>query len=68
MSDGDKYKSRNKKNKGGGGLATKSCPTLAIPWTIACQAPLSMGFRKQAYWSGLTFPSPRIKGIFSEQN
>jgi len=28
------------------------------PWTIACQAPLSMGFSRQDYWSGLPFPSP----------
>ena len=28
------------------------------PWTVACQAPLSMGFPKQEYWSGLPFPSP----------
>ena len=27
-----------------GGLVTKSCPTLVIPWTVACQAPLSMEF------------------------
>ena len=27
-----------------GGLVAKSCPTLATPWTVACQAPLSMGF------------------------
>ena len=32
--------------------------TLATPWTIACQAPLSMGFSRQEYWSGLPFPSP----------
>ena len=38
---------------------TKSCPTLATPWTVACQAPLSMGFSRQEYWSGLPFPSPR---------
>ena len=31
---------------------------FAISWTIACQAPLSMGFPRQAYWSGLLFPSP----------
>ena len=43
---------------GGGGLVAKSCPTLAIPWTVACQAPLSMGFSRQEYWSGLPFPSP----------
>ena len=28
------------------------------PWTIACQAPLSMGFSRQEYWSGLPRPSP----------
>ena len=28
------------------------------PWTIALQAPLSMGFSRQAYWSALPFPSP----------
>ena len=27
------------------------------PWTVAHQAPLSMGFSKQEYWSGLPFPS-----------
>ena len=42
---------------GGGGLVTKSCPTLGIPWTVACQAALSMGFSRQEYWSGLPFPS-----------
>ena len=39
-------------------LVTKLCPTLMTPWTIACQAPLSMGFSRQEYWSGLPFPSP----------
>ena len=42
----------------GGGSIAKSCPTLATPWTIACQAPLSMGFSRQEYWSGLPSPSP----------
>ena len=42
----------------GGGLVAKSRPTLATPWTIACQAPLSIGFSRQEYWSGLPFPSP----------
>ena len=28
------------------------------PWTVAHQAPLSMGFPKQEYWSSLPFPSP----------
>ena len=27
-------------------------------WTVACQAPLSMGFSRQEYWRGLPFPSP----------
>ena len=31
---------------------------FATPWTIAHQAPLSMGFSRQEYWSGLPFPSP----------
>ena len=35
----------------------RHCPTLANPWTIACQAPLSMGFSRQEYWSGLPFLS-----------
>ena len=30
----------------------------AISWTVACQAPLSMEFPGQEYWSGLLFPSP----------
>ena len=29
------------------------------PWTVACQAPLSIGFFRQEYWSGLPFPSPK---------
>jgi len=30
----------------------QSCPTLAIPWTAAYQAPPSMGFSRQKYWRG----------------
>ena len=37
---------------------------FATPWTVACQAPLSMGFSRQEYWSGLPFPS---QGIFPTQ-
>ena len=33
-------------------------PNFATPWTAAHQAPLSMGFSRQEYWSGLPFPSP----------
>ena len=39
----------------GGGLVAKLCPTPATPWTVACQAPPSMGFSRQEYWSGLPF-------------
>ena len=42
----------------GGGLVPKLCPTLATPWTVARQAPLSMGFSRQEEWSGLPFSSP----------
>ena len=36
-----------------------SCVRLyGTPWTEAYQAPLSMGFSRQEYWSGLPFPSP----------
>ena len=31
---------------------------FATPWTVACQAPLSMGFSRQEYWSGLPCPPP----------
>ena len=41
-----------------GGLVAKLCLTLATPWTVACQVPLSMGFSRQEYWSGLPFISP----------
>ena len=42
----------------GGGLVAKLCLTLMTPWTVTCQAPLSLGFSRQEYWSGLPFPSP----------
>ena len=45
-------------------LVTQSCPILVTPWTVACQAPLSMGFSRQEYWSGLPFSSP---GLFPTQ-
>ena len=32
--------------------------SLVTPWTVAHQAPPSMGFPRQEYWSGLPFPSP----------
>ena len=36
----------------------QSCPTLCDPWTAAHQAPLSTGFSRQEYWSGVSFHSP----------
>ena len=31
---------------------------FATPWTVACQAPLSIGFSRQGYWSGWPHPPP----------
>ena len=40
-------------------LVNKSYPTLLwSPWTVAYQAPLSMGFPRPEYWNGLPFPPP----------
>ena len=36
----------------------KSCLTLGPPWSMACQASLSMDFSSQGYWCGLQFPPP----------
>ena len=38
-------------------LVTQSCLTFATPWTVARQAPLSIEFSRQEYWSGLPFSS-----------
>ena len=53
-----RFASENLSLPGGGGLVTWSCPALLTPWTVACQAPRSMGISRQEYWSGLPFPSP----------
>ena len=48
----------------------QSCPTLCDLWTVACKAPLSMGFSRQEYWSGLPcpppgdLPNPGIESVF----
>ena len=47
-------------SNGGGGLVTKFC--LAVPWTVACQAPLSMRFSRKEYWSGLPFLNDKVGG------
>ena len=44
---------------GAGMVSYFSCVQLCVTlWTVTCQAPLSMGFSRQDYWSGLPFPSP----------
>ena len=48
----------SKGKAGGSGFAAKLYPTLVSRWTVARQAPLSMGFSRQEYWSRLPFPSP----------
>ena len=48
----------------GGDLVTQWCPTLCNPWTVACQASLSMGFPRQEYCRGLPF---LLQGIFPTQ-
>ena len=50
--------SSNLHNSIGGGLVTKSCLSPVTPWTVACQASLTMGFSRQEYWTGLSLPSP----------
>ena len=52
---------RSSKNEESEREVTQSCPTLCDPWTVAHQAPPSMGFSRQEYWSGLSFPSPKKK-------
>ena len=47
----------------GGGVVAKSCLTLVTPWTVARQAPLSVGFPREEHWSGLPFPSPVVPYI-----
>ena len=39
-------------------LLSSHVPFFVILWTVACQAPPSMEFSRQEYWSGLPFPSP----------
>ena len=39
-------------------LVAQSYPLFVTPWTVAHQAPLSMRFSRQGYWSGVPFPSP----------
>ena len=56
----------------GGGLVAKLCLTLTTPWTVVYQAPLSMGFSRQQYWSALPcappgdLPNPGTKAMSPE--
>ena len=43
----------------------QSCLTLCDPWTVAHKAPLSMGFSRQEYWSGLQMEKWIIKPHFT---
>ena len=47
----------------GGGLVDELCLTLTTPWTVALQAPLSMEFPGQEYWSGLPFPPGDLSNL-----
>ena len=56
-------KNLNKSSQATDSLHAKSlqlCTTLATLWTIVCQSPLSTGFSRQEYWSGLSLPPPGI--------
>ena len=52
------YQLSCQRSKNTGTKSLQSCLTLATPWTVARQTPLSMGSPRQEYWSGLPFPSP----------
>ena len=45
-------------------LVAQLCPTVCDPMDCSLQASLSMGFPRQEYWSGLTFPSP-LRSIYT---
>ena len=45
-----------------------SVQLFSTPWTVACQAPLSMGCSGQEYWSGLPFPSPKKPCFIWKEN
>ena len=59
-----KHLGEGKKGNGSNGLLVSEVKSLsrvrlfATPWTVAYQAPPSMGFSRQRYWSALPFPSP----------
>ena len=44
----------------------QSCPTLHTPWTAAHQAPPSMGFSRQKYWSGVSLNQGKLEVVKQE--
>ena len=55
---GNTYKARNSKWKWVKVMSLSRVGLFATPWTVAYQAPPSMGLSRQEYWSGVPFPSP----------
>ena len=55
MASGEESESEKKESES---EVAQSCPTLGTPWTVAYNAPPSMGLSRQEYWSGLPFLSP----------
>ena len=55
-----RWKRLGSQHPAGGNLVTKSYPIHVTPWTVASQAPLSIGFPRQEYWSGLPLPTPGV--------
>ena len=54
--EGKKEGRKERKERGKEREVAQSCLTLAIPWTVAHQAPPSTEFSRQEYWSGTPFP------------
>ena len=64
----EKKRSERQRRKGSEVKSLNHVRLFVTPWTIAHQAPLSMGFSRQEYWSGLPFPSPREKERYTHLN
>ena len=64
----EKKRGERQRRKGSEVKSLNHVRLLVTPWTIAHQAPLSMGFSRQEYWSGLPFPSPREKERYTHLN
>ena len=51
----------------GNGLVIEACPTLETPWTVACQAPVSLGFSRGSSHPGIKPRSCKCIGNYREQ-